>query len=139
MQDIQGLGRKLKWQWFEKLTAWVFEQNGFDVSAGTVRIKDGIKRQYDVLAEGHRYVFAVDCKRWTGGRYKSSQLRRAVEMHIERCSLICQEYGKGIIPLIVTLMQEDILIHSGVPVVPIDRLNRFINSWEQSGYEIRQI
>jgi len=139
MEDIALLGRDMKWQWFERLAAWVFEQNGFTVSAGAVRIFGRKRRQYDIIAEGSRFVFAADCKRWKGGRYKTSQLRMAAEGQIERCTLLKKGFDKEIIPLVVTLMHEDIVMHSGVPLVPIDMLNSFINSWEQAEGGIMRI
>jgi hypothetical protein len=133
----------MKWQFFEKLAAFVFEQNDYEVSMGIVK-KFGCKnrfskRQYDIIAENPRHVFAVDCKRWTGRRYKSSQLRVAAEKHIERCILLKRDSEKEIIPLIVTLMQEGMVVHDGVPIVPIEMLNTFLNTWEECGDEIRKI
>ena len=124
LEDLQKLSQEVKWQYFEKLVGWVFEQNDFSVKVNYV--SKNPKRQYDVLAEKFNKIFLVDCKKWKGKRYKSTQLKYAVEKHIERCSLFPTEKEKS--PIIVTLMDEDITEHSGVPIVPIQKLNSFLNS-----------
>lgn len=139
ISDLGGLGKRLKWQYFERLVAFVFEQNGFEVEAGAVRTFGGSKRQYDVIASNPRHTFAVDCKRWTGRGYRSTLLRKAAERQTERCMLLRQETDRPIIPMIVTLMQEDMLIHEGVPIVPLHKLNTFLNSWERHDEGIRRV
>jgi hypothetical protein len=145
IQDFQTLGPRMKWQFFERLVAFVFKQNDYEVAVSVVkrlgkkRSAGNTKRQYDVIAESPRHVFAADCKRWTGRRYKSSMLKSAAEKQIERCMFLKAETKKPILPLIVTLMREDVVIHDGVPVVPIEMLNSFIHSWEMDDDQIRQI
>ena len=147
IQDIEKTGRRLKWQYFEKFAGMVFGRNGYDVSVSVVRKNSNKKRQYDVIAEGPRHVIVADCKRWTGNRYRKSQLKRAVESHIERCVFLKEiskqkdpgvEAGK-IIPVIITLVKEDIRIHGGVPVVPFGSLNSFINDFENYDIGIMNI
>ena len=55
-------------------------------------------------------------------------MKKAVDEHLERCSLFAKEQ-KPAIPLIVTLVEEEIKIHGGIPVIPIEKLNYFINSF----------
>ena len=139
MRELESIGSRMKWQFFERLVGFVFEQNGYEVTVGAVKKGGGVKRQYDVIAESPRYIFAADCKRWTGNRYKESQLRAAAGKQTERCMLLKRETDKGIIPLIVTLMPEGISIHGGVPIVPFEKLNTFLNSWEENEEDIREI
>ncbi len=139
MQDLESLGHRMKWQFFERLVAFVFEQNEWKVSVNVVKHLGHGKRQYDVIAASPRHIFAADCKRWTGRRYKASLLRAAAGKQIERCMWLKPGAKNKIIPLIVTLMPEDIIIHDGVPIVPILMLNTFIRTWEENDDEIRQI
>ena len=135
IEDLQKISKQVKWQYFEKLVGWIFEQNDFKVRVNLVskshqkgegqKTCSHQKHQYDVVAEKFNKIFIVDCKKWAGKRYKSTQLKYAVEKHLERCSLIGSEKEK--IPLIVTLMDEDIQEHKGVPIVPVDKLNTFLN------------
>src|SRR3989338_11663133 len=95
LEDLQTLSKQVKWQYFEKLVGWIFEQNGFSVKVNFV--SKNPRRQYDVVAEKFNKIFIVDCKKWKGGRYKSTQLRYAVEKHLERCGLFDSKKEK--IPL----------------------------------------
>ncbi|MBN2331300.1 MAG: hypothetical protein JXC85_05795 [Candidatus Aenigmarchaeota archaeon] len=139
MRDLESIGPRMKWQYFEMLVGFVFEQNGYDVTVGAVRKGSWGRRQYDVLAESQRHLFAADCKRWTGRRYRESQLRSAAAKQAERCMLLKSETDKGIIPLIVTLLPEGMVIHDGVPIVPFEDLNSFLNSWEGYDEDITEI
>ena len=123
IEDLHNLSRKVKWQYFEKLVGWIFEQNDFKVKVNFV--SKSPKRQYDVIAEKFGNAFLVDCKKWKGGRYKTSQLKSAVEKHIKRCCLLQTENQK--IPIIVTLLDEDMTEYNSVPIIPIQKLNAFLN------------
>lgn len=127
LEDLEKLSVEVKWQYFEKLVGWVFEQNNFSVQVNKVFVLSGKRRQFDVIAERFNDIFIIDCKKWKGNRYKSSALKKAIEKHIERCELFPTEKKK--IPLIVTLMQEDIQEVNNVKIVPIDKLNVFINDY----------
>jgi len=141
LQDggLGRLGAGMKWQWFEKLAAMVFGENGFAVRQGEVRMFGATRRQYDIIAEGPRFIIAADCKRWSGNRGKASQAKRAAEAQAERCGLLRQGNPKEIIPMIITLGSEGISVHPGVPVVPIGMLNSFLNSIEEYEGLIRRI
>lgn len=130
IQDLESLSQSMKWQWFEKLVAWIFGQNGFEAKTGVVETAKG-KRQYDVVAKKFDTIFLVECKK----RKKSSAsaIKKAVEDHMERCLIYKTLHKeKEVIPVLVTLLEEDIRIHNGIPIVPIGKLNQFLNSWENS-------
>lgn len=127
-KDLRKFLDDSRWQTFEELVGFVFEENGFEVEVGLVKILNGkVKRQYDVIAENFKYMFVVDCKFWDKNRYKSSALRDAAETHIERCKHL--ETDKKIVPLIITSNQEDINFHKGVAIVPISKLNGFLRGY----------
>lgn len=129
--ELKSLAYEMKWQWFEKLVAWIFEQNDFIVASDRVVRFGGFKRQFDVIAERYGSLFVVECKKWSGSRYKKSQLKKAAECHKEKCSLYSERQKKTAIPLVVTLVDEDIISHDNVFVVPIEKLNTFINNFEK--------
>ncbi len=131
-EEIKTLALEMKWQYFEKLVGWVFEQNGFDVRVNvTESFGQGRKRQFDVVAEGFRVTFLVECKKWSGKRHKVSLLKKAVKEHRERCGMYAKKHGKDVVPLVVTLTEEDILLHEKIPIIPVDKLNTFINHFEE--------
>ena len=124
LEDLQTLSKQVKWQYFEKLVGWIFEQNGFSVKVNFV--SKNPRRQYDVVAEKFNKIFIVDCKKWKGNRYKATQLKYAIKKHLERCGHFEAEKQKT--PLIVTLLDEDITEYGGIQIVPIDKLNTFLNT-----------
>lgn len=134
--DLKQVSREERWQNFERLVAFVFEKNDFDVEVNIVKVFNGRRRQYDVVANSLSNLFLVECKRWTGP-YKNSELKKAVEKHIERCRL--WQENKEIIPIVVTLQEEDLKIYEGMPIVPIEKLNNFINNLESFEFDILRI
>ena len=114
------------WQSFEQLTGFIFEQHGFEVSVGTVKTRKRQRRQYDVIARKNGRTLLVECKRWSGGRYRLSALRRAVGRHRERALFYESVMNADGVPVIVTLIEEKIQVFEGVPLVPVHRLNAFI-------------
>jgi hypothetical protein len=114
------------WQSFERLTAFIFEKNGFDVSVGTVKTRNRQRRQYDVIARKNGRTLLVECKRWSGGHYRLSALKRAVGQHQERALFYESVMNAEGVPVIVTLIEEKIRVFEGVPLVPVHLLNAFI-------------
>jgi hypothetical protein len=131
LEELAKLSKEVKWQYFEKLVAWIFEQNDFKVGVNKVITFEGKRRQFDVIAERFRNLFLIECKKWSGKRYRTSQLKKAVKEHLEKCLLYKEKYNKEIMPLIVTLIEEDIKTYEGVHIVPIEKLNTFINRFDE--------
>ena len=50
LSELESLSQKVRWQYFEKLVAFIFEQNGFDVKQNTVIVKGKTRKQFDVIA-----------------------------------------------------------------------------------------
>ena len=128
MDELQKMSKKMKWQYFEKLVAFIFEKNDFDTKQNKVIIFGKTKRQFDVIAERFSVVFLVECKKWS--KFNASAVKKAVKDHRERSILFNKKNKKNIIPIIVTLLQGDIKMHEEMPIIPIDKLNFFINSFE---------
>lgn len=120
--DLERISREGQWQHFEQLAAFIFEENGFTAKVNVVKMFGKKRRQYDVLAEKGNKLYAVDCKKWSGNRYRLSAIKTAVKKHKERCTLL----DGAAIPLIVTLIEEEIQTYAAVPIVPINKLNAFL-------------
>lgn len=122
VDDLENLARSLRWQWFEKLVAFIFEQNDFVVEQNKVIVFDKkTKRQYDVIAEKYGKVWLVECK-----KQKNLNINHAIVKHKERCEMYNKKTGKSVIPIIVTMDQE---LEAEIPVVPLLKLNTFINEY----------
>jgi hypothetical protein len=127
IEDLQQVSIEVVWQNFERLAAFIFEKNNFQVETGKVKTSNKKRRQYDVIAKKADKTFLVECKKWAGNRYRLSAMRAAVKQHKERCEFYDIITNENAIPVIVTLIEEEILFFEGVPVVPILKLNSFIN------------
>jgi hypothetical protein len=124
--DLDCVAEGSVWQQFERLTAFIFEQNGFRVSVGTVRTRHRQRRQYDVIAQKDGRTYLVECKRWSKNRYRLSALKRAIGQHRERVQFYGEITQEDAVPVVVTLIEEEIRMFEGVPLVPVHRLNAFI-------------
>lgn len=142
-KTIEEIASGMTWQYFEEMCASIFEKNGFSVKK-RFRFSDGDARhEIDIIAEmpivkkhgrGTRKtvkVMAIDCKHWSVGR--TSALKKAAGMQAERAKALkkAAEYKrKPILVALVTLFQENITREGDAWIIPIFKLNRFLNSDE---------
>lgn len=127
IDDLKAVSEESVWQNFERLAAFIFEQNDFLVKVNTVKTLNKKRRQYDVIARKNDQTFLVECKKWAGKRYRFSGLKKAIEQHKERTTFYEDITQAEAIPIIVTLIEEEIRVYEGVPIVPVSRLNAFIS------------
>jgi len=132
IEDLAVVSEEVVWQHFERLAAFIFEKNNFSVKVNTVKTYQKTKRQYDVIAWKGNQTFLVECKKWAGNRYRLSAVKKAVEQHKERTTFYETITHEDAIPLLVTLIEEEIRLYEGVPIVSIQKLNSFVN--ELDGY-----
>jgi hypothetical protein len=124
--DLEKVSEESVWQNFERLAGFIFEKNDFRVRVNTVKTHNKTRRQYDVIAWKDNQTFLVECKKWAGSRYRLSALKKAILQHKERTAFYESIMGGEAVPVIVTLIEEEILVFEGVPLVPVLRLNAFI-------------
>lgn len=124
--DLEEVSRDAIWQNFEKLVAFIFEKNDYEVQINKVKSFNKKRRQYDVIARKNNQVLLIECKKWSGNRYRLSALKAAIRKHKERADFYESAMGEHAVPIIATFIEEDIKLFEGVPIVPILRLNSFI-------------
>jgi Holliday junction resolvase len=129
--ELDAVAEGSAWQDFERLAAFIFEKNGFSVRVGIVKTRGRQRRQYDVIAEKDGRTLLVECKQWAGNRYRLSALKTAVAKHRERALFYESVTGGDAVPVIVVLIEEEIRVFEGMPLVPVHRLNAFIGELEQ--------
>jgi Restriction endonuclease len=127
IEDLETVSEEGVWQNFERLAAFIFEKHEFAVHINTVKTLNRKRRQYDVIARRRDRTFLVECKKWAGSRYRLSGLKRAVLLHKERTAFYETVMHEDAVPVIVTLIEEEILVYEGVPLVPVLRLDSFIS------------
>jgi len=124
--DLETVSEQSLWQHFERLTGFIFEKNDFVVKVNTVKTHHKKRRQYDVIAWKDDHTFLVECKKWAGSRYRLSALKRAIVQHKERTAFYESITNEQAVPLIVALIEEEIHVFEGVPIVPVHKLDAFI-------------
>jgi hypothetical protein len=125
--DLEIVSEESLWKNFERLVAFIFEKNDFRIKVNTIKTLNKKRRQYDVIAKKSTQTFLIECKKWAGNRYRLSALKRAIVQHKERTTFYENITNEDAIPVIITLIEEEILIFEGVPIVPVHKLNSFIS------------
>jgi len=126
-EELTTVSEESAWQNFERLAAFIFEKNEFRVRVNTVKTFNKKRRQYDVIAWKSNQTFLIECKKRAGNRYRLSALKKAVEHHKERTLFYETVTREDAIPVIVTLIEEEIRFYEGIPLVCIQKLNSFVN------------
>jgi hypothetical protein len=127
IEDLQKASGEAIWQNFERLVAFIFEVNDFQVVINKIKTFERKRRQYDVIARKNNRIFLVECKKWAGNRHRLSALKKAIVQHKERTKFYENLTGEATTPILVTLIEEDIKFYEDLPVIPIFKLNSFIN------------
>jgi len=135
----------LTWKDFEGLIANILSANSFTCTEsfrrrGTSNIKG---MEIDVIGIRGHIALSIDAKMWSIRGGKASALRTAAEkqkertnrltFQLEKLSKKISSMAKGqytIFPIMVTWLVEDVEMHEGVPVVPVFKLNGFIQDFE---------
>jgi protease II len=131
VEDLERVSTEVVWQNFERLVGFIFEVNEFQVNVNKVITFNKKRRQYDVIAKKDDRTYLIECKKWAGNRYRLSALKKATEQHRERTNFYRNLTEEEVIPIIVTLIEEDIKFYEDMPIIPIFRLNSFINEVER--------
>ncbi len=127
-EQIEDIIKQISWQEFEFFVSKIFTEHDFDVFQN-FRFKANKRYEIDILPVSNNIVFAVDCKQWSRGRYKKTALKKSITEQTKRVKELKKVLvGENIrvIPLIVTLFEEDIVEHKKVWIVPIWKLNEFL-------------
>jgi protease II len=136
IEDLEQVSKEAVWQNFEVLVGFIFEANDFQVNVNKVRTFNKKRRQYDVIAKKNNRTYLVECKKWSGNRYRLSALKKAIQQHKERTEFYRNLTEEDLIPIIVTFIEEDIKFYEGMPIIPILRLNSFINEIDRDAITI---
>ena len=108
LSDLERTSNEVIWQNFERLTAYIFEQNGYNIEINTLKNLRKRRRQYDVIARRTGRTILVECKKWGGHRPRLPALKRAIDQHKERCAFYRALTGEEALPVVVTLIEEEI-------------------------------
>ena len=124
--SIQDASRDLSWKNFEDFVSYILTLNGFET---VTRHRVGRRAEIDIISWNHSLALIIDCKHWK--KTSKSSLSSIVSKQIQRSKLLIEiNYFKGIrielIPTIVTLVEEEGQLYSGVPIVPVQKFDTFL-------------
>jgi len=130
--SLEEAFQTINWKEFEESVAEIFEKHDFKVKKNFI-FKTSKKYQIDLIAERGELVVIVDCKQWGKHRYKTSALKKAALKQNERKEELKKILGseKKILPIIVTLVDENFYEFEGVFIVPLFKLNSFLTEIHQ--------
>jgi hypothetical protein len=145
--DIEDVVKEINWQDFEGIVSEAFSVNGFR-SFRNFRFSSNKKRyEVDVVAISKPRIILVDCKHWGLRLGKPSALRLAATAQVNREKEFCkklQEFDSlhvedwaeaTVIPALITLYQERVTQSDGAMIVPVFKLNSFIEEMRNGFFD----
>nr|MDO8133453.1 hypothetical protein [Candidatus Njordarchaeum guaymaensis] len=135
---VEDSASALSWKEFESFCLKVLEGNEYSCYQGFwFKSPKGRRYECDVVATMNSLILVADCKHYAG-RVKG--LNAAVDKHLERVGAFAKsvptlvrkipqilEWDQATItPIMVTLFPENITVIEGVPIVPVFKLNQFL-------------
>ncbi|MDO8055483.1 MAG: hypothetical protein Q6361_01350, partial [Candidatus Hermodarchaeota archaeon] len=107
------------------------------------RFTQARRYEIDIIAMRQPYLLCIDCKQFGARWGKASVLRSACEKQLVRSQALADHLDRyqvdlGILdwqepvllPVLVTMMLEDIQFHENTPIVPAANLNAFLLKFE---------
>ena len=133
---IEDASHNIDWKDFEGLVAEILESKNFKV-VRNFRLRQPTM-EIDVIGTRLGTAVLIDCKHWK--RMSHSALETIVRKQIERAKhYVSNTKIEIIVPVIVTLYQEETSFINRVPIVPILQFSSFIDEFYGSLEEIRTI
>lgn len=137
--------KKINWKDFEAFCSYILRNNGFQC-INNVRFRCNTKKRYeiDIIARSKllNVILSIDAKHWKiGGRAKiitaaKNQMWRTKNF-LRKCEKIfnhdinIEKIKKyKVIPAIITLNSEIVFLYKGVPIIPLEKLNDFLQKFD---------
>ncbi len=133
----------LTWQEFEEFVASVLIFHEYQV-LHRFRFSTHRRFEIDIIANHKPKLLCIDCKQFGVRLGKTSALRSASEEQLIRTQALADNFARFqtdlgcldwqhvlLIPMLVTMLQEDIQFHERIPIVPAAHLNAFLLEFEK--------
>jgi Restriction endonuclease len=125
-RDPESVSRGLSWAEFEDFCAEAVAAAGYSVRRNVLLRKP--RRQLDLLAESPTMGLSIDCKHWRRaiGTAKLERLALAQAERTRQYKTRLDAPDLGILPMLLTMVDNEARVVSGVPVVPLVALRDFL-------------
>lgn len=138
--DVEEVCRFLDWSEFEQVTVLAFKANRYDVKRNFRFKWKRRKWEIDVLGLKQPLIVCVDCKHWNRGWRRAAiiktveaQVKRAeifaksIDLHVRRMPQILEWRKILVVPVIISLAPSPFKFYQNVPLVPILKLQNFLD------------
>ena len=141
-ESARPILKSLTWQEFEEFIAQVCTYHEFE-TRHRFRFTQVRRYEIDIVAKRQPYLLCIDCKQFGARLGKTSALRSASEKQLTRTQALADHLDRHqadlgildwqealLLPVLVTMMLEDIQFHENIPIVPAASLNAFLRKFE---------
>ncbi|MDD1775854.1 MAG: NERD domain-containing protein [Candidatus Methanomethylicus sp.] len=150
-KDLEEAARDFSWQDFEAAVSEVLSANGFRIFRNFRFSSNKRRFEIDVIAISKPRIMLIDCKHWGIRLGKTSAIRSAATAQTNRSAEFSKKLAEFvdfgleewkdaiIIPLILTLYQEQVVENDGSVVVPFFKLNSFIEESRNGIFDFKVV
>ncbi len=128
--EAESEDEPLTWQEFEEQVRDVLECAGYSTEFRKVFVLDGRRHEIDVVARRFDTVLLIDAKRYGKARLRSASLRAEARKHLDRCKEFDRAFSSTSVPVIVSWLDDALLIDNTCFIVPFDTLADFVGNVE---------
>ena len=114
------------WQEFEEQIRDVLDCAGFTIEFRKVFVTAGRRHEIDVVARRFGDTLLIDAKRYGKSRLRTSSIKAQARHHVARCREFDQAFSSTSVPIIVSLIDDSLLIEGGCFIVPYHKLEDFV-------------
>ncbi len=128
--SVEEASQDLSWKNFEDFVSYILISNGYET---VTRHRVSRRAEIDIISWNGSLALVIDCKHWK--KTAKYSLSNIVSKQIMRSKLLIDiQYFRGapkaLIPTIVTLVEEEGQLYSGVPIVPVQKFDAFLRELE---------
>jgi Restriction endonuclease len=125
-RDAESVSKGLTWYEFEEFCAEALTTAGYSVKRNVMLKKP--RRQLDLLAESSTMGLSIDCKHWkrSVGLATLERLALGQAERTRQFKTRLDAPRKGILPMLLTMVDNGVRVVNGVPVVPLFALRDFL-------------
>lgn len=127
-RGAESESRGLTWAEFEDFCAEAVASAGYTVQRNVLLRKP--RRQLDLFAESPTMGLSIDCKHWRRS-VGPATLERLALAQVERTRQYkarLDATSKAVLPMLLTMVENETRIVRGVPVVPLSALKDFLTN-----------
>jgi len=137
--DLENVSSRLQWKEFEAMTGIAFENNGYLITKNLRFEHEARRYEIDVVGYRKPLVVCVDCKHWHHSIGKTTLERiakdqtarvRALASALPHLDVSLEFYSWSsarFVPVVLSLVVGESKFCAGVPVVPILKLQDFLD------------